>query len=487
MDSNIQLIYPNINLLQYDLRESLGDSDRDVEDRWDSFYEKFSPFPVDKKKNLGFSRDDRQFFPLCGTGLRRDDIDGSYYPVQMGDCYAIQVNYSGEYLSNSSPSGKEPNFKPQDLATAFKFLKERAQNSKFLPENDRSFGETWLLTAFVTNWQKQDKAATAAIAKSCYQQITNLDNSHQSRGEWLGGEIFEFWQPPSTYDSSLLSILHQSPHVLVWLFPFQATQGTDEYINKTSQKIADTSNYWLRLCHYRHKIFYAYYQSRKIKKELFQGNGQIEAISQAVRGLSQQSSLSQLRKLLLDSSQCLAQYNKLLQYMGDQKATIDINLHNYKSRCLKMAEDESSANSDLNLDFLQNFIDDTNAGRYYRQIAADLTYFEPGLIVLQNLSLTIQSTIQIVQAKNDQTTNLLIAGFAIGIASIQLISSIIIAQNPPVKNIPFYSTPAFQQSLIWAAIGAICILFLIAIGISLFKLYFWLYQTIRRFFSNGKK
>jgi hypothetical protein len=214
------------------------------------------------------------------------------------------------------PNSTKPNLEPQDLAIAFRSLREDAIAAKFIPNHDRNtYGETWLLTGFVTD-PMLDKAA---IAKSCYRQIADREaKNFQGKGECLGGEIFEFWQPTSSYSSSLPEIFEKHPHVIVWLFP--AT--TNEDIEKIDATIVNTFSYWLRLCHDRNKVAFAYYQSRDIKEKLQKATTEIGEISQSVRILSQKSSLSHLRKLLLNTCQCLVTYSHLLQQMEDQEATI---------------------------------------------------------------------------------------------------------------------------------------------------------------------
>jgi hypothetical protein len=72
--------------------------------------------------------------------------------------------------------------------------------------------------------------------------------------------------------------------------------------------------------------------------------------------------------------------------------------------------------------------------------------------VLENLSQTIQGTIQIEQTKSDRTTNVLIASVGSGLAISQVVCSILVAQYPPAKSTNFYETYAFQSSLISGAI-----------------------------------
>jgi hypothetical protein len=92
------------------------------------------------------------------------------------------------------------------------------------------------------------------------------------------------------------------------------------------------------------------------------------------------------------------------------------------------------------------------SNKYYRQISADRAYLDSSLKVIENLSQTIQSTVQIERAKSDRFTNLLIASVGSGLAISQVVCSILVTQYPPAKNTNFYETYAFQSSLISGAI-----------------------------------
>jgi hypothetical protein len=122
-------------------------------------------------------------------------------------------------------------------------------------------------------------------------------------------------------------------------------------------------------------------------------------------------------------------------------------------RCERI--DRSDPNS--NLGFLLEF-DTKYSDKYNRQILADRAHLDSGLKVLENLSQTIQGTIQIEQTKSDRTTNLTIAAFGIGLAVSQVVSAIVLAQNPPDRSTPFYQTNVFQVSLISGSMPIVLLL-----------------------------
>jgi hypothetical protein len=440
-----QLIYPTINLFQYNLRQSLGDREETILAQSRSFYQKILPDLTDKDLLEYRSREqpDREFNELLATDkssltyqLLPKPLDGFYYPVQLDDTYALHLNYSGN----------KPDKQPQDFRTAVSDL----ELGKILPPLDsNSFGQTRLLTAFIDNYQI-DKVE---IAQACDRQITGKSATDlarsMSRGEWMGGEIFEFWTPPlSLQGNDLQEIVNRHPHTIVWLFPAAKLAEIDREI------IPKTYEHWIRLCRYRHKIFYVHYQGQSIAQELKQANARIRKIVDRLK--SQDTSLQHLQSLLFDTLSEFRSYSENVQALADQQYTIESNRDNYRSRCEVMTKIDPGGDLQFLLEFETKY-----SHKYNRQIIADRSHLDSGLQVLENLSQTIQSTVQIERAKSDRMTNLTIAAFGTGLATSQVVCAIVIAQTPQdrIKNLEFYETRAFEKSLIF---GGIPIVFWVA-------------------------
>jgi hypothetical protein len=448
----IELIYPTINLFQYNLREGLGDNDAARLARSRSFYDKFLPSLTDLDLAAYRSREqpDREFHQLLYTDPSKlvyqplpHPLDGFYYPVQLGDTYALHLNFSGKFDRG------QPNKRPQDLDTAIAKLSEHLAQNKILPTlDDNSFGQTRLVTAFIDNPQ----ANRLDIAQSCDRQTTGKSSNDlvrsMARGEWLGGEIFEFWTTPSSYQGELSDVLARCPHTIVCLFPADKFDAINPQLPETYQN-------WISLYHYRHKIFYAYYQSQSIKKELKLANTGIRQIGERLR--SKNTSLPHLQNLLFDTLKEFQSYSENVQLLEGQQYTIEIDRDNYRLRHELIAQSDSSSN----LGFLLEF-DTKYSNKYNRQIRADRAHLDSGLKVLENLSQTIQGTIQIEQTKSDRTTNLTIATFGIGLAVSQVVSAIVLSQTSPNKNTPLYQTSAFQVSLISVSIPLVFLLIYLA-------------------------
>jgi hypothetical protein len=437
----VDLIYPTINLIQYNLRDGLGDNDQKILARSASFYRKFLQKDKDFTPYRDREQDDREFNQLLYTDLAAfpyqllpKPSDGFYYPVQLGDTYALQLNYSGQLVNG------KPNRQPQDYHTAVSNLDLAKISPPQLDAN--SFGQTYLITAFVEDHQV-DKLEKIAISCDC--QITGKNSATLarsiSRGKWLGGDLFEFWTPPqSLQGDDFQKIIEHHPHTIVWLFP---AAKLDEIDSKT---IPDTYQDWIRLLHYRHKIFYAYYQSQGLKQQLKSANIAMTKI--ATRLKTENSSLHHLQHLLFDTLAEFQSYGEKVQALADQQQTIESNRDNYRSRCEAMIAKDPNHSLQFLLEFETKYGD-----KYQRQITADRAHLDSGLQVLENLSHTIQGTIQIEQTKSDRFTNLLIASVGSGLAVSQVVCAIVLTTDPPAKNEYFYQTSAFQTSFKSASIS----------------------------------
>jgi hypothetical protein len=449
----VDLIYPTINLLQYNLRDGLGDSEQKILARSASFYRKFLPEGKDLTPYRDREQADREFNQLLYTDLTAfpyqllpKPFDGFYYPVQLGDTYALQLNYSGRLVNG------KPNRQPQDYHTAVSNLDLAKISPLQLDAN--SFGQTYLLTAFIEDHQVDKLDELEKIAISCDRQITGQNSTELarsiSRGKWLGGELFEFWTPPqSLQGDNFQKIIEYHPHTIIWLFP---AAKFDEINSKT---IPDTYQDWIRLLHYRHKIFYAYYQSQELKQQLKSANTEIPKI--ATRLKTEHSSLHHLQRLLFDTLAEFQSYGESVQALADQQQTINTNRENYQSHCEAMIAKDANHSLQFLLEFETKY-----GNKYQRQISADRAHLDSSLQVLEHLSQTIQGTIQIEQTKSDRTTNILIASVGSGLAISQVVCSILIDQNPPAKDTSFYQTPAFQTSLFFGAIPSLLLLLFLA-------------------------
>lgn len=427
------LIYPIINLFQYSLREGLDESEAKQLERARVFYSNFNHHLSDADLQTYRDREqaDREFnAELIDPEQRviRKPLDGSRTAIQLGDTYALHLNFSGQ-LDNRG----QPDTSYQKPETAFKELKEIAKVENLLPSITGSFGRTWLLIAFIDNPQ----ADKLEIAKKCYSQIHGRSPDFSvDRGSWHGGEIFEFWTPPLSYQQDLTDLIEQYPHTIVWLFKIDKVDD----VRSIDDVISKTYEHWIRLLHYRHKIFYAYHKSQNTVKNRLKNSG-IREIADQLN--SDGRSLHQLQNILLTSLTKFQEHSSCIQFLADQEHTIEINRNNYQFRREEMVNEDPNGDLQCLLEFETKI-----SNKYYLQISADRAYLDSSLKVIENLSQAIQSTVQIERAQSDQLTNLLIASVGSGLAISQVVCSILVTQYPPAKNTNFYETYAFQSSLI---------------------------------------
>lgn len=462
------IIYPTVSLYLYDLFQGLGDTATNSADRSTWFYRKIYGDLVDSYRPL-------QQRELANDPFRElhpskiepfaDPADGYYYPVQLDDTYALLVDYSGELLNGTE------NLEPQALDTN-PFRDRQQEVIRRLHGEAFTLGQTWVLRATLTSPQQQPEA----IARKCYQQTfpaADWDTDHLGQGQLLGGNFYELWQYPRAVNDAATAIA-SNQHVLIWIFP-------DSQIPQTTlnDRIATTYEHLIRLFHYRHKIWAAYAESQvtttHLKTEVTNINqigDRVRASQSAIMPTLQSTSivkssnnalvkphLDELQTCLLDTLQHFDTYTDRLQKLGDTGRTIDTNRANYRDRVQKIAVEYP--NSDLK--FLDEFNSDKHADRYARQIAADYAVLAPRINYLEKLNGAIDNTIKIEQTKSsieqakiESQTNQIIAVAGIGLATSQIASAAIIAQQTPGAGKEFFIfTPPFYGSILMGAIASV--------------------------------
>jgi hypothetical protein len=435
----VDVIYPIVNLFQYSLREGLDDSEQIKVERAKTFYSNFYGNLSDSE--LQKYRDREQSDRAFNADLIEQDkrsiqdrhhtrLDGSRNAIQLGDTYTLHLNFSGELDDRGRSIQRHVNSE-----NAFTHLIKIAKDEDLLPAIDNSFGRTWLLIAFVDNPQ----ADKLEIAKSCCEQIHGKQpDISVKQGNWHGGDLFEFWAPPLSYEQELVGLVKQHPHTIVWLFTIDKIDDIDRIDNDISRQY----HHWIRLLHYRHKIFYAYHKSQYTIKNRLK-NSSIQEIADQLNASTR--SLHHLQNTLLTSLDKFQEHSSCIQFLEDQQHTIEINRDNYRFRYEEMEKEDPNSNLQFLLDFEAKY-----SNKCQRQISADRAYLDSGLKVLENLSQTIQSTVQIERAKSDRTTNLTIAAFGTGLATSQVVCAIVLTQTASkneISNVDFYKTSAFEKSL----------------------------------------
>ncbi|MEH2156624.1 hypothetical protein [Nostoc sp.] len=438
MNQQDHLIYPTVDLFIYDLQQGLGQTDDQINQNRHYFWRKIKP---DLNQDYDKVKDDdllKQLATLEKTEadyvelLRpqkhenfQPDIAGYDYALQLGDTYALQVD-GGVSDDLSKPISQ------------FQDIKKNIESH--IDHQKGKIGQTWFVWGQLENIYNDKEIK--AIAKQCYLQI-NPDYQGEinlkSQGTFLGATAFDIWEQPSDWTDEQSFI--NSFHLLICLFPPQRSQ------KEITETIAKVYFDLIRLFCYRHKILWAYYQSRKLKNKLKTDFHQVQNTVKKISVLGQEinqgkPNLEELQKTLTNTLTILSQYAINLSYLDDQGRTIKVNLNNYDKRLEKISRE----NSNSQLQFMQQF-SEFSTEKYLQQIETDYINLSPGLTLLQNLINTIQGTIDIYQAKSDHNLENFIGSAGIGLATSQIASSVLVAQYPPSSKIPFFLTTAFGWSV----------------------------------------
>ena len=436
MNEAIKLIYPTLDLFLYDLREGLGQTEEEIKQNRREFWQKVYNNP---QHNISGKTLDQTFLEELAKQEKAEasfvqllekeqveifelPLDGYYYPLQLGDTYALQVDCSGAYAD-----GKEIlNNTPQNID----ILTQRKQTilQHLGGENVRGkIGQTWLMWAQL-NQEIKEPEKLEFVAQKCYNQLFNQPDWNRDfwgKGNYLGATVFELWRFPANWEN----LKEESEHLQIWLFPHHIP------IDAIRQTMADIYFDLIRLFHYRHKIIWSYAQSHKpktaLKNDYLFVKNSISVIVPANHQIQPtQSDLKQLETTLNNTFNTLARYAIDLDKLNAQSRTLNINIENYQERLKRLTEKDKNPQKDLS--FLIEFGDFAKE-RYLRQVEADYTSLNTGLTLLENLIRTLEGTSNIRQTASDRTLNKTVAAAGIGLATSQVASAVMLAQ-PPTKN-----------------------------------------------------
>jgi hypothetical protein len=450
-----EIIYPSINLFLYDLKDGLGQDEAKIAQNCEQFCKKIYPdlnentFEKKYAQIREHQHTDAEAIELLETRYRKfpQPLDGWYYPLQLADTYALQVNYSGKLDANGNFNDDAQYIDD----SPFQNLKKEL--SDHISQQTGTIGQTWLVWGKLTS-DKTD-VEIEQIAQKFYTQIVNnydWKRDFIGKGSFLGGTLFELWYRPEILNKTGKEFWddfrEKSQHLLIWLFPYNLTP------KEMREKVQAVYYDWLRLFQYRHKVIWSYYQSRFqkaiLKREYVEIQPSIKLATELPRQFQQNKlKLNQLQKILADNLINLSDYTIALNNLENQIRTIETNLKNYQARLDEM--NNKDAQGDLK--FLQDFYNsEIYAKKYQRQLDADYANLSPGLTLLQNLNSSIQGIIELEQTKSDRTLNTTIAIAGIGLATSQIASAVILAQPSEKQNPLTFRTEIFFWSL---GIGAI--------------------------------
>lgn len=438
MSQQYQLIYPTLDLFLYDLKEGLGQNEEIIQQNGRRFWSRIYGSQLDNQKLEALTQaesDESDYVELLSNPKIQpftSPLDGYYFPVQLGDTFALQVDCTANYISDYKSS-------PQSISC---FQQLQSDILSQINQQQGQIGQSWLIWGQLAS-DTQDATATA---KECYAQLKldsqqDWDTDLKGQGKFLGGAVFELCRFPAFSKSS-----SDGYHIIICLFPQQIKL---EAIQKNIQKLYPE---FIRLFKSRNKILWAYSQSRTLKANLKQADKLAQDIVRDLNKKAQNAriNLDKLQKKLQSTADVILRYTNNLTYLDDQRRTIDVNISNYQKRYQKIEELDN--NSDWQ--FLQTF-NDFAQEKFLGQIATDQANFSPGLTLMENYVKTMQGIIDIEQTKSDRTLNTTIAIAGIGLATSQIASSVLVSQFPPAAKTPFIITPAFYGSVLTGLLTSI--------------------------------
>lgn len=309
-----QLIDPTLDLFLYDPREGLGEPDEKIESRRKHFKAKLSSVPTpivaqidefDKmvESTALFGRENGKIFPFKGEN-QNGKYEGYLWPTRLTDSYGLLIDCS--YLGEKST---------EHLSSFIPDLKQIIEDK--LNGEQATLGQTWVFYAIVAEGTLDEYDA---IAQTCYKMLipnANWLKYKTTESEFSEGKLFELWQERG-----------EMTHVVIILFkntPSARTFMTDH--------INENQLHWFQC---RHKITWAYSQSRQLKQQLKKGAVEIDGV---YRDVLSQEKKEKIEAILERGNKVLYQYSRQLYDFGTQIQTIEMNLHSYQGFISKLQQE----------------------------------------------------------------------------------------------------------------------------------------------------
>ncbi len=380
-----QLIYPHVYLFVYNLKSEPENQE---------FLDKLTTFP-----------------------------GGFYSPRRLDDTDSLLLACSVEDKKNPSDVSSFPDLRDQLLAQKKKLV------------NTSNLGKTWILAGYLPRFSYEVDPTTQTrviedLAKSAYESLDfGKWDSHPKVGQFMGATVFEIWHSPQNWQD----LDAENHHVLIMLYPDLATM----------EKINNFYEDWRWLFCYRHKILWAYGNTRQIKPVLENNFSPVDVHedSSKIQPIFSQANLSnynltELKISLNKNYGILAIYSEGISGLEVQKQTIETNLHNYKER-LKDIEAKAmqlNGTNSTNLDMLKTFSEMVEY-KYQFQIERDLSALSPGLRLHDKWIDTVRGIVEIEQAERDRIFQETVEVWGIGLATTAIVATTISPFVPTIRGI----------------------------------------------------
>lgn len=383
-----KIFYPTVDLFTYDVKKALNFIEDDIKTQ-KKFLSKLpkdiqinEPETETEYHNLFFDPERKK----SSIKLKPQNpiLQGYYYPVLLNDVYGLQIDCSVNNLTE-----------PQSI-NYFADIKTEIETKTNI--NSLSIGQTWLVSGWLTD---EDLQESEIIAQACYKSLFKEKDWQEclyNKSNFLTGKLFELWKTQS----------YPSHHVVILLFPDR----------ESAEEAATFNNDWMGLFCYRHKITWAYHQSRLIKAALFNHYHQVKENAQIIRQNKYgDKNLTSTEKLLNNIQDILNHYTIDLLNLSFQKQIIEINQVNYQKR-VEIIKQKARVENDLSyLNLFSNIVKD----KYLSQIDIDIENMQVGLRLLENNLNAMSSRIELEKGERERTFQSLVTIIGTGMAGATLV------------------------------------------------------------------
>ena len=413
-----QIFYPTIDLFTYKLKNALNLNSDQIREQKQAFLDQF---PLEVRANINDPEIETEYQPLfthpetfehCfDLKPKNSALEGYCYPVLLNDVYGLQIDCSVNNLTE-----------PQSTETLAEIKTEIVA---IIKTNSLTIGKTWLISGWLA---EEDLSNAETIAQACYKSafggtLEDWKESCYAQSSFLTGKLFELWQTQAS----------SSIHIVILLLPNQ---------DKTKQA-AKFNKQWMGLFCYRHKITWAYHQSRLIKAALANHYRKVEENAQIIKqNRYGDKNLTSTKSLLNNIQDILYQYDSYLLNLSFQKQIIETNFINYQKKAKFI---EQKAEEELNhLNLFSNLVKD----KYLTQIDKDTENMQLGIRLLENNLKAMSSRIELEKGERERTFQALVTFIGTGMAGASLVKS----ENLPCKavfnnNLSFICQPPIMSQL----------------------------------------
>ncbi|HBW57221.1 MAG TPA: hypothetical protein DEF27_05220, partial [Oscillatoriales bacterium UBA8482] len=331
--------------------------------------------------------------------------EGYYYPVQLSDTDALMVD--------CSVSDKESNTSIQEIKTLKKIIVDQV-----LKNQGGSLGQTWVISGQIPSDIEIEDAEN--LAQKCYNLLVGKEPDFQGKpqgeGKLLGGRFFE-WNPDNlnnTPQKAPYNLEQSNPHVIIILYP-----------NLTAvENAAELIDHWMQLFCHRHKILWAYVQSRVVKRDLEAKFVEVQSYVKEFKTLGYEGfTLSQLSKKVSDADNLFSDYAINLSYLEFQRSTIEVNLDNYRQQLKELVAKVFEKDQEYEVKCLEQFHSDAR-NKYLKQVNKDYENLSAGLKMLEVAVNLIRVNLEVREAKSDRTFQNTLGIVGAGLAAASVTASI---------------------------------------------------------------